>query len=675
MNQLKIDFNYQGKSVAILCSEKELMKDIINRYSIKSKIEINSIYCLYAGDKIDENLTLEKIIRKEDKNKKKIDILVYSKKEENRDHNKSKVKSTQAICPECGEITLLNLKNYNLSMNCKKNHKFDKMNFEDFDKKQIIDESKIICENCRNANKSTSFNKVFFICLICKKNLCPLCKTSHEKSHYFIKYEEKDSICYDHRDNYNLYCKTCNKNLCASCENKHLEHEIISLGRLIPKENNFNKKLNDLKDSINKFKEEIKNIINILNKVQDNMDKYYKISKDIFNSFNIRIKNYEMLSNIKEVISFDDNIMNDIDKIIKEKKIYYKFIYIFNIYCMMDSKEDNNIKDIIEKINNKSTSMELNNITYVNYLYQNKKPIKKDNDDENMNNKNKNDMNIMNNLNNMNNMIYNMNMNYMMGNMNNMNNMMGNMNMMGSMMSNMNNMNNMMSNMNMNNMMSNMNTNNMNENISHEKKILTEYMNLKSKKLTVTDVVDFIKNLKKDFIHYYDFLYPEIKNISNIDLGFNGIKLTNNNIFEWEFTLKGPKYSPYSGGLFHLKAFLPKDYPDSPPEICFITPIYHLEVNPNYPNSLEADKLGNICSPILNWWDPKTTMLEVILSIFPYFYSQIMPESSYGLDRAEEFKSNNSLFEKKMKFFTHKYADPSLPYKEYNNSWDFSYTE
>ena len=336
MNQLEIDFIYHGSKVAILCSEKELMKDIINRYSIKSKIELNSIYFLYAGDKINENLALEKIIKKEDKNKKKIEILVCPKEEKNKEENKSKVKPTQAICPECREVAHLNIKNYKLIIRCKNNHKFDKMRMEDFDKTQIIDESNIICEKCRTNNKSTSFNKVFYICLICRQKLCPLCKTSHDKTynreHYTIKYEEKDSICFDHRENYNLYCKTCNKNLCSSCENDHIEHEIISLGRLIPKEKNLNKKLNDLKDSIDKFKKEINKIMNILNKVKDNMEKYYRISKDIINSFNVRIKNYEMLSNINEINNFDDIIMKDIDKIIKEEKVYIIYLFIYLIF-------------------------------------------------------------------------------------------------------------------------------------------------------------------------------------------------------------------------------------------------------------------------------------------------------------------------------------------------------
>ncbi len=324
MNQLEIDFVYQGNKISILCSEKDLMKDIINKYSFKSKVEIDSVYCLYAGDKINENSILEKIIRKEDKNKKKIEILVVPKEDKNPKESESKVKSKQVICPECGEIALLTFKNYKLSINkCKSNHKYDNMLFENFEKTQKIDESKIICENCGENNKSTSFNKVFYICQFCKKKLCPLCKTSHDKTHYIIKYEEKDSICFEHGDNYNLYCKTCNKNLCASCENEHPEHEIISLGKLIPREKNFNKKINDLKDSINKFKEEIENIINILNKVKNYMDTYYQISSEIINALNIKKKNFEMLSNFNEINNYSDIIMKDINKIITEEKVYH----------------------------------------------------------------------------------------------------------------------------------------------------------------------------------------------------------------------------------------------------------------------------------------------------------------------------------------------------------------
>ena len=48
------------------------------------------------------------------------------------------------------------------------------------------------------------------------------------------------------------------------------------------------------------------------------------------------------------------------------------------------------------------------------------------------------------------------------------------------------------------------------------------------------------------------------------------------------------------------------------------------------------------------------------------------PDCPYGLDRANEFRYDKDLYERKIKFFTKKYANYQSFNKEYNEGWDFT---
>ena len=106
--------------------------------------------------------------------------------------------------------------------------------------------------------------------------------------------------------------------------------------------------------------------------------------------------------------------------------------------------------------------------------------------------------------------------------------------------------------------------------------------------------------------------------------------MPNQNLYEWKFTLKAPKDSHYSGGFFYLKAIFPKEYPNKGPEVLFITPIYHLQVNPKYHNFEGAQLVGHVWISLLNWWKPETKMKEVIANIFALFFWD-NPDSPYDL--------------------------------------------
>ena len=82
---------------------------------------------------------------------------------------------------------MLQINNFKVRLyDCINEHDIDEISLEEFEDTQKIDESKIICQDCKNMNKSNSDNKSFFRCNSCKMNLCPICKNRHKNNHYII---------------------------------------------------------------------------------------------------------------------------------------------------------------------------------------------------------------------------------------------------------------------------------------------------------------------------------------------------------------------------------------------------------------------------------------------------------------------------------------------------------
>jgi len=50
------------------------------------------------------------------------------------------------------------------------------------------------------------------------------------------------------------------------------------------------------------------------------------------------------------------------------------------------------------------------------------------------------------------------------------------------------------------------------------------------------------------------------------------------NLFEWHFTIRGPRDTEFFGGVYHGRILLPYDYPLKPPDIIFLTPNGRFEV-------------------------------------------------------------------------------------------------
>ena len=113
-------------------------------------------------------------------------------------------------------------------------------------------------------------------------------------------------------------------------------------------------------------------------------------------------------------------------------------------------------------------------------------------------------------------------------------------------------------------------------------------------------------------------ILEEFKDINRNPISNCGVTvglLNENDPTKWRISLLGPKDTSYKGGLFYLSIDFPPNYPDKAPEVCFLTPIYHVNVNPRVPKMPGSESLGHVCISTLNWWKPEYKMREVLTNI------------------------------------------------------------
>ena len=164
----EIIFNYNGNLTKIQCNKEEKMKEIFNKFIIKTQIDKNLIYFIYSGNNnINEELKFEEIANQEDKIRNKMNIIVN---DNNIDKNNISIKkSKDIICPICNENIKLYIEDYNIYLyECKNKHEIDNILINEFEETQKIDISKIKCEECKEKNKNETYNNQFYRCNICK---------------------------------------------------------------------------------------------------------------------------------------------------------------------------------------------------------------------------------------------------------------------------------------------------------------------------------------------------------------------------------------------------------------------------------------------------------------------------------------------------------------------------
>ena len=138
----QVNFNYNGIKTVIQCQKDDKMKDIFKRLLTKTNIDINKVYFLYGGNSnINSELKFSEIANDNDKLENSMTIIVNEKDSEI--SNNSYIKPKEVICPECNETSKIIFEDYKIFFKCRNKHKSDYYFFDEYEKTQNIDISKI----------------------------------------------------------------------------------------------------------------------------------------------------------------------------------------------------------------------------------------------------------------------------------------------------------------------------------------------------------------------------------------------------------------------------------------------------------------------------------------------------------------------------------------------------
>ncbi|KAL5074141.1 hypothetical protein RYX36_013125 [Vicia faba] len=130
-------------------------------------------------------------------------------------------------------------------------------------------------------------------------------------------------------------------------------------------------------------------------------------------------------------------------------------------------------------------------------------------------------------------------------------------------------------------------------------------------------------------------LFKEYKEVQREKTADPDIQLVcdDSNIFKWTALIKGPSETPFEGGIFQLAFSVPEHYPLQPPQVRFLTKIFHPNVH---------FKTGEICLDILKTaWSPAWTLQSVCRAIIALM-AHPEPDSPLNCDSGGRVISNHT---------------------------------
>ena len=154
-----------------------------------------------------------------------------------------------------------------------------------------------------------------------------------------------------------------------------------------------------------------------------------------------------------------------------------------------------------------------------------------------------------------------------------------------------------------------------------------------------------------------EILSKELDRLQNADdLGASVGLVDDENMFNWSVIFEGPPDTLYEGGFFKAILKFPEDYPSNPPEMKFLTEMWHPNIYPD----------GRVCISILHppgtdefneqetadeRWRPILGIESILLSVISMLSDPNL-ESPANIDAAKNFKEDYASYKKKVKKLT-----------------------
>ena len=138
-----------------------------------------------------------------------------------------------------------------------------------------------------------------------------------------------------------------------------------------------------------------------------------------------------------------------------------------------------------------------------------------------------------------------------------------------------------------------------------------------------------------------------------VDLGFSVGLVDENDFFKWTVCFTGPEDTLYEGGFFKAILTFPKDFPQNPPEMKFITEMWHPNIHPD----------GKVCISILHppgfdryneqesaeeRWRPVLGVEQILVSVISMLNDPNC-DSPANVDAAVMLRKNPEEYKKKVR--------------------------